>query len=114
VTYRTEGSHQFFIGSRYGDTIFSNWVYSQAGLIPSVLAFGFGQSPTPLARHLIKPSNFAYFSMVKCKILPNMKLFFIRINLGLSEAAVRSLAEGARREIEIARPEPACNHATTV
>ena len=42
------------------------------------------------------------------------KTIFIRINLGLSEATVRCLAKGARRAIEMARPKPASDKATTV
>jgi len=34
---------------------------------------------------------------MKCKILPNVKTYFVRITLGLSEAVVRDLDVGARR-----------------
>jgi len=46
--------------------------------------------------------------------ITEIKTLIIRITLGLSEAAVRSLAKGARHEIENATPKCACNHAMTV
>ena len=50
---------------------------------------------------------FAQFSLVKCKTLPNVKTYFVRINLGLSEAAAQGPDVGARRARKMARPEPA-------
>jgi len=57
--------------------------------------------------HLTELNAFAHFSGVKCKELPNKKTIFIRITLGLSEAAARSLDVGARRAKEMVRPKPA-------
>jgi len=51
---------------------------------------------------------------VKCKTLQKDKTLIIRITLGLSEAAVRSLAKGARREIVKATPKRASNKATLI
>jgi len=67
-----------------------------------------------MSKEQFNHAKFARFSVVKCRIFPNKKTFFIRINLDLSEAAVQSLAEGARREIVMARPKPASNKTTTV
>jgi len=48
------------------------------------------------------------------QIITEYKASFILITLGLSEAAVRNPAKGARHEIENATPKCACNHAMTV
>jgi hypothetical protein len=52
-------------------------------------------------------NDFACFSRVKCKTLLNIKTFFVRISLGLSEAAAQGPAVGARRARKMARPKPA-------
>jgi len=64
--------------------------------------------------HRTEQSGFACVSRVKCKTLPNVKTFFVRINLGLSEAAAQGPAVGARRARKMARPKPASEEATTV
>jgi hypothetical protein len=48
------------------------------------------------------------------QVLLTVKTSFIRITLGLSEAAARSPDVGARRVREMVRPEPAKMKATTV
>jgi hypothetical protein len=64
--------------------------------------------------HFTSLFYFACFSRVKCKTLQKAKTLIIRITLGLSEAAVRSLAKGARHEIAKATSKRACNKAMTV
>jgi len=51
---------------------------------------------------LTKPNDHTRFSGVKCKSLLNVKTSFVRINLGLSEAAAQGLDVGARRARKMA------------
>jgi hypothetical protein len=47
---------------------------------------------------------FARLGGVKCKTLLNIKTFFVRMNLGLSEAAAQGPAVGARRARKMVTP----------
>jgi len=75
---------------------------------------GYGPSISVILPPLSNPLGFARFSGVKCKTLLNVKTYFVRITLGLSEASARGLDVGARRVRVKVRPKSASEEATTV